>query len=415
MSEDKQVDSAHLAPGLPPPAPICSDVPDTWAHRTVTIRLPDIARRTLTENDFAPIIASQVKALIDEIPQEPIRFLEQPAPDAALWAEAARPHLGQNWLQPPWFFVETYFYRRLLEATGYFSSATEKRLDPFAYQKREGLQTTRPKIHAVSELLSSWEEQGGSEMDDLAALLAINLWGNRADLSLWPVDAGDDQPLQAHWQGAEEHTLVDDTPLATRHVRNHAGGRIDFMVDNAGLELVTDLALADYLLATGLADQVRLHLKIHPTFVSDATIKDGHYTIRFLAVEKDEATAAWGKRLLGYLDEGRLQLRDHPFWTSPFAFWQLPDDLRVELSEASLIISKGDANYRRLLGDRHWPYTASFQAIMRYTPAPLLALRALKSELAVGLTVPQIERLIDEDPEWLVNGRWGVIQFVGSV
>jgi hypothetical protein len=174
------------------------------------------------------------------------------------------------------------------------------------------------------------------------------------------------------------------------------------------------LALADYLLATGLAAQVRLHLKMHPTFVSDATIEDGHHTIRFLAEEADKATAAWGKRLLGYLDQGRLQLRDHSFWTSPFAFWQLPGDLRGELSEAQLLITKGDANYRRLLGDRHWPFTTSFQTIMRYAPAPLLALRALKSELAVGLTVAQIERLNDEDPEWLVNGRWGVIQFVKS-
>ena len=411
MSKNKQGDSIPLKPGLPPPAPICSDGPGTWAHSTVTVRLPDIARRTLTENDFAPETEARVQALIDEIPEAPIRFLEQAAPDAALWAEATSPYLGQNWLQPPWFFVETYFYRRLLEATGFFAPGIGNGLDPFAYQKREGLQTTRLKIHAVSELLSSWAEQG-EKADDLAALLAINLWGNRADLSLWPADAGDDQPLQAHWQGAEEHTLIDDTALVTSHVRNHAGGRIDFMVDNAGLELVTDLALADYLLASGLAEQVRLHLKMHPTFVSDATIKDGYYTARFLAVEEDQPTAALGKRLLGYLDEARLQLREHPFWTSPFAFWQLPDDLRGELGEAQLIISKGDANYRRLLGDRHWPYTTSFQTIMRYVPAPLLALRALKSELAVGLSAAQIKRLNDEDPEWLVDGRWGVIQFV---
>ncbi|UCC50900.1 MAG: DUF89 family protein, partial [Anaerolineaceae bacterium] len=81
-------------------------------------------------------------------------------------------------------------------------------------------------------------------------------------------------------------------------------------------------------------------------------------------------------------------------------------------SQSHLIISKGDANYRRLLGDRHWPYTTSFQAIMAYTPAPLLALRALKAEVAAGLSPEQIARLNKEDEEWMVNGRWGVIQFV---
>jgi hypothetical protein len=157
---------------------------------------------------------------------------------------------------------------------------------------------------------------------------------------------------------------------------------------------------------------VRLNLKIHPTFVSDAMISDVQDTVRFLAQEENKATAAFGERLQGYLEDSRLLMSDHPFWTSPFAFWLLPDDLRQELSQSRLIISKGDANYRRLLGDRMWPFTTSFQAIMSYTPAPLLALRSLKAELAAGLTEAQIERLNREDPDWLVNGRWGVIQFV---
>jgi hypothetical protein len=31
--------------------------------------------------------------------------------------------------------------------------------------------------------------------------------------------------------------------------------------------------------------------------------------------------------------------------------------------------------------------------------------------LAAGLRREQIERLDQEDPQWMVNGRWGVIQF----
>jgi len=410
MSQKYSSSSDAPQTGLPLPAPICSDVPGTWAYNTTTVRMPDIARRTLIENDFSPEIAAQVQQLIDEIPQTPIRLLQQAAPDAALWAAATQPYLGQDWREPPWFFVETYFYRRLLEATGYYEPGAGQGLDPFAYQKKQGLLATRLMINAVSERLAVWIEQGWQE-SILAALLNIDLWGNRADLSLWPADAGEDQPLQANWQGAEEQTLADDTPLVTRHLSQHQGGKIDFMVDNAGLELVTDLALADYLLTSGAANSVTLHLKIHPTFVSDAMVSDVQETVRFLAAQENEATAAFGLRLSTHLADGRLRLRDHPFWTSPFPLWQLPFDLRHELGHSQLIISKGDANYRRILGDRHWPRTTSFQAIMSYTPAPLLALRALKAELAVGLEEEQIERLNKEDPEWMVNGRWGVIQF----
>lgn len=33
-----------------------------------------------------------------------------------------------------------------------------------------------------------------------------------------------------------------------------------------------------------------------------------------------------------------------------------------------LLISKGDANYRRLLGDLHWPYDTAPKAVLEYLP-----------------------------------------------
>jgi hypothetical protein len=96
-------------------------------------------------------------------------------------------------------------------------------------------------------------------------------------------------------------------------------------------------------------------------------------------------------------------------------FWEIPEELKSELAQSSLIFSKGDANYRRFLGDRHWPFTTSFQDIVCYFPAPLVALRTLKSEVAAGLQLEQVERLSHEDPEWLTNGQWGVIQFVEPI
>jgi hypothetical protein len=81
------------------------------------------------------------------------------------------------------------------------------------------------------------------------------------------------------------------------------------------------------------------------------------------------------------------------------------------MARADLLISKGDANYRRLLGDRHWPFTIPFEEVMAYVPTRLLALRTLKAEVAAGLSQNQVDRLNETDPDWLVNGRWGLIQF----
>jgi hypothetical protein len=140
-------------------------------------------------------------------------------------------------------------------------------------------------------------------------------------------------------------------------------------------------------------------------------ISDVLATAGFLATAENDATAAFGRRLHRHLAQGRLLLKEDPYWVSALPFWEMPAGLQKQLSQSDLLISKGDANYRRLLGDRQWPFTTPFTAILSYTPAPLLALRTLKAELACGLTDKQVSRLNEEDPHWLVNGRWGVIQF----
>lgn len=398
---------------LPIPEPIRGREPNTWAHSTITARLPEIGRRTLRENDFPAAVAARLEALIEDIPEAPLRPLRPDgAPDATAWEGYTRPFLGQNWLEPPWFFVETYFYRRVLEATGYFAPGWGHQYDPFAYQKEQGLTGSRTAVHGLSAQLQSWRDAGW-QAGPFAQALALALWGNQVDLSLWPAD-GAANPQHSDLDAAAAHLLADDTTAVFTHLAAHPQARVDFLADNAGFELIGDLCLADYLLGSGAAGSVHLHLKLHPTFVSDALIQDVEATFAFLEGDAETAVQRWGARLRSHVENGRLHLRAHPFWTSPLAFWDLPDGLRADLRQSDLLISKGDANYRRLLGDRHWPFTTPFAAILAYAPAPLVALRTLKAELAAGLTAEQIARLNETDPEWMVNGRWGVIQFAAG-
>jgi hypothetical protein len=52
--------------------------------------------------------------------------------------------------------------------------------------------------------------------------------------------------------------------------------------------------------------------------------------------------------------------------------------------------------------------------VVDYLPFPILALRTLKSEVAVGLSAGQPAELTRVDRDWLTDGRWGVMQFYQS-
>ncbi len=401
-------------PKLPIPEPLRGTDPDSFARNTVMVRLPNILRRVLAENEFSQPLVRELKNLVEEIPYAQIKHLnDSEAPDASPWSQFIQPCLDDNWLRIPWFLAETYFYRRVLDCTGYFKPGEGYRVDPYRYQKQKGLETSYHAIANLGAQLNTWIDQPGKQFEHLAALFRINLWGNQADYSLWPADE-EGQPAHADLEASLNHIVIDNTHGVVNYLfeQGDQSLRIDFVVDNAGFELICDLALTDFALAGDLASTVVLHLKSHPTFVSDATVKDVEQTIGFLANDSHPDIKQFGGRLRSYLATNRLRLHHDFFWTSPLSFWEMPGRIREELGQSTLVISKGDANYRRLLGDRHWPYTTPFAEIVSYMPVPLVALRTFKSEVVAGLQPEQLKSLQEQDPHWLSNGKRGVIQFV---
>lgn len=397
-------------PSLDAPPPLRGSDSDSFAHHSVVNRLPRILRQTMDETDFPTRTHAQLSALQAEIPHAPIRtFDDPPAPDTSDWNGYIEPRRSQDWLEVPWFFAETYFYRRIVAATGYFEAPSPER-DPFRPQKAEGLASSREAIAALSRRLVPAFDQDTPAVKPIVRAQTLSLWGNRADLSLWPAGSDADRTTAP----ADAHILADNRRAAAEWIVDHAPlGRIDVVLDNAGFELVSDLALIAVLLETNAAASMHLHVKAHPTFVSDAVVMDVNETIRALAEADDPDTRSLGTRLRTHQADGRLTLTDPIFWTSPLPGWMMPDSLARTLGASDLVISKGDANYRRLLGDRHWPPTAPFARIVEYLPTRLLALRTLKSELAAGIDAATAEETASNDPDWLIDGEWGVIQFAG--
>jgi hypothetical protein len=418
---------SHPAIALPDPLRAV-EIP-SFTNYSVVVRLPDIARRTLKENNFSSETVNRIQALIDEIPSGKIRPVSTPlAPDADQWAGYIHSYTGMDWLEVPWFFAEEYFYRRILEATGYFHPGPSQGQDPYAGQKRLGLASSRAAIRALADQVGYVEHRPPTtQRDSLSHLFLMDLWSNQNDLSLWPVQqdengngwSGGTAKKGAHTDGngkeepvstERKHILSDQLSEAVDYIEhlNPANAQIDILLDNAGYELVCDLALADFLLTSQCSARITLHAKTCPVFVSDALDRDIHNTIDSLFFEGHLSSQAMAIRLRRSLIDGRLVIRTHPFWTSPLPAWEMPVDLFDQISQADLVISKGDANYRRLLGDRHWPIDLQFASVVDYLPGAVLALRTLKSEIAVGIYPAAIPT---SDPDWMTNGRWGLIEF----
>lgn len=387
--------------GVQLPPPLMTSEPGSYAEHTIVQRKPEIIRRVLSDHAYPAEIVRALAAFRDEIAAEPVAPLREHADDVAFWNAHQARYAGRTWRALPWFFAETYFYRRLLEAVRYLQPGPWAGVDPFAPQKRE------QEAQALAQLAPTWPRLAALAPEArFEALLHASLWGNRADLSNLTVVARANDGLSLH---AERQNLLIDHTAGVAALLREGVAEVAFVNDNVGSDSLFDLALADFLLAAGWAGRVTFHLKDRPFFVSDAMPVDIQRVIAQMAAG---TLAPLGARLADALDEGRLVLTTDPFWSRCLSFFALPDTLRAELARADLILLKGDVNYRRLLDDRHWPYETPLESVQQGFPRPYVTLRTLKGEIMVGLHAGQAEALAAEDPDWLTNGQRGVIHLV---
>jgi hypothetical protein len=270
-------------PALSIPKQICSDEPGTWAYDTMSRRVDEeILQRTFDDNketwespEFKNVLDRFLELRKDLQSASKLTMLDY-LPDGASaksvrewneWKSILQPFLDQDatWLSAPWLVSEFYVYRRLIQAIGYWNEGTVGcSYDPFAKQKLAGLESSvgsaEPMLGRISNLPKT------NEGIDLAASIA--LWGNKMDLSIWPADAANTNIdiFTAILESASENLLHDDLGALASHceeLRTNGGGNVDIIVDNAGFELITDLALAQHLIESGIASCVTFQLKSH--------------------------------------------------------------------------------------------------------------------------------------------------------
>ncbi|CAH2098597.1 unnamed protein product [Euphydryas editha] len=219
----------------------------------------------------------------------------------------------------------------------------------------------------------------------------------------------------------------------------------DIVCDNAGYELFTDLCVANFLVSQGIVRKVRFHVKRIPWFVSDVTPKDFKHVISSCAqanysreipvetkpegeteAEPEEKNSEEPRsinsnnlRSLGetwnkYVEDGTFVVMCDDFWTSPHVYKDMKryaPHLYRSLQFTSSALFKGDLNYRKLLGERNWNPTVSFEsALQGFMPTPLFALRTVKADLICGLPKGKWEQLNGIDEKWMETGDYGLIQ-----
>ncbi|MER7490863.1 damage-control phosphatase ARMT1 family protein [Streptomyces sp. NPDC126497] len=385
-----------------PTAPvIVADEPGTFPHGVLAERHPAIIRQVREALPYGPERRRALDALLAECTGGTIDPLPAGAHDRRRWETwGMAAHAGRSWYDVPWLWSESWFYRRLLDAVGYFAPGPWQGVDPFRPAKLAELGSP-----ATDEELAALDGLAGRPEEERArALLHGSLWGNRADLG-FRLSAGD-----AGEAAAVPALVADDGERLWSLLGASPAGTLCLVADNAGRELVPDLLLIAHLLAHGRIARAVLHVKPYPYYVSDATTADVVDAVRRLT-GAGGAAAAYGRGLWSALTDGRLVLRAHPFSCAPLPYADMPDDLRADFAAATLTVLKGDLNYRRLVGDRHWPPTTPFAEVTGYFPGPVAALRTLKSDVITGLTAGTEAALVAaEGQRWRTGGTHALIQ-----
>ena len=371
----------------------------SFARSTIKERKPMILDRILVDFDYTPEIRNALKKFKEELRHEPIRLLIEKTSDQEIWLEDLRPWQGKSWLEIPWFLAEAYFYRRVLEIVQYFQPGPWFKIDPYRILKDKEL------ISAIKVFVDIQpSKQPTASLEDFQNACYRALWGNRGDLSNLKVFETD--------MGAQHENIILNQSEEAYAFLKRKPAKIAYFMDNAGKELLFDLSLIDFLLQSDLAHSVTCYLKNQPFFVSDVMPKDLMQSIHMLSTSEKSWVQDLSKRLTNALHSLRLTIEAPPYFTSGRMYRRMPQVLGKQVAEHDLVILKGDVNYRRLFGDRHWDPTTPVSYAADYFPTSFLSLRTLKGEIILGVTEEILDKIRQEsDPDWLINGKRGMITF----
>lgn len=397
--------------------------PGTSAHTTITKKLPEILERAIKDAEYVleDLVAEQslvflhnqltlsisdlndlddavrlddqtkdlercigrIRTLLHELRSNSVlRPIEDDGGnDVRSWNNKLRRIIRMEgnctYLDGPILFVEGYVYRRL---RGCFALSEDwDDFDVFTNTKRQGFIKSAVAVLELSQTLAEpfhagdcvfpWEypqKLRDAFSDLLNDCIPDPTREYEALLDLTESDLQASPNLPPPRRSPTIH-IEDEEQLWKRLSHNYATreARVDIVLNDGGFELFRDLALADFMIQTGLANEVHFHGKPFPWLVSNATRPDWDWLLESLCDRKlfpystsaeRDSLQELGQRWKKYEREGSFVYEEHSFWCTGLSYWDLPThapELFSRLTTSSLIIFKGEMNYCKLTAGRY--------------------------------------------------------------
>ena len=366
---------------------------DSFAYFTIKERFPKIYNDYCSGNFDDFIEHTTVEDALKNI------FKQNECSDLSFIQGKETKTLKDFFESEPFFESEVLFYHVLLAQKEYFKNKN----DFFAIKKDTDYTNEHDSYRKELENLfnqgnyyqniKDQREKFLSQQRDFRAILNYSLTANTGDLSQLEINRPDSVRI-----------LHDDTDKCFNFIISKKHKRFDIICDNSGAELFSDIYLAVFMIIHDYVNKVVLHVKSYPYFVSDATIDDFGKLVNTLT--KDNSNS----QLLELLSKKKIEVKTHKFWTEAKYFYELPKDLEINKNSTDLLIVKGDLNYRRLVMDKNWQTTDSFEKRCLIKNIPVIAPRVLKSDVLVGVEPIFVSMAKAQDKKYKTDGKWGIIQ-----
>jgi len=302
--------------------------------------------------------------------------------------EAIKP---PSWASLPGLWAEMYAYRRVAD----FFEFKKTQFDPMYNEKYRILRKSVDTVEKIVDMLD--EHRGSWSLETLTDFLHVSTWATTAD----SIKYGPTIDASFGVEGFGREMIVDQAKDIFDYFENIMcngtaldKGQVTIVTGNGGLELLADVAFAQYLLQEYLVNKVVLVVREQPVGLGAIANDVGMLADNLVKWNQPPASRVrrfyqFASDLMDNINETRLEVKAERFLTTPKPFWEMPKDTISLFQESDLVILKGENMYRKLVGDRVYPADTQFAHVVGYFPAPVACLRAVETAPVFGLVSPK--------------------------